>query len=458
MFDTIIKNGSVYLAGSGIQRVEIGIKDGRIAALMSSIDDTAGDSVVDATGRFVMPGAIDPHVHFGIYNGWQDDFESESKFAALGGVTSVITYYREMGSYFNVFEDLVAGAESRSLIDFGIHLGLLTNRHVAELDGYVEKYGVTSYKFYTNYMGRVAQIFKTEDALLLDDGDLDHILGELSTRKEDIILCVHCENMEISRKQKIVNAAKKADSLAYYESLSPDYAETESMLSTLYLAAKNNAHLYVVHLSAGSSVDCLEQVPHLLGEKITIETCPHYLTQTMDSDAKLQATVNPPIRTETDSEKLWRGIEKGLITSLGSDNCSLMRENKAPDSIDTVKPGFGGVGLNIPLMITEGYYKRNIGLETLVKVLSETPAKTFGLFPKKGLIGIGADADLAIIDLESEKTVTADTLHSSSDFSIYQGRKLRGWPVMTFSRGELIMQDGRIVGNSGRGRYLKKKS
>ena len=457
MLDTIIKNGNVYLSGSGIQQVDIGIKDGKIAALMRSGNATAATKVIGAAGKFIMPGAIDPHVHFGIYNGWQDDFESESKFAALGGVTSVITYYREMGSYFKVFEELVTRAESKSLIDFGIHLGLLTNQHVAELDDYVEKFGVISYKFYTNYMGRVAQIFKTEDALVLDDGDLDHILDELSTKKKNIILCVHCENMEISRKQKIVNAANKSDSLSYYESLSPDYAETESVLSTLYLAKKNNAHLYVVHLSAGSSVDYIEQMPQFVSEKITIETCPHYLTQTVESSAKLQATVNPPIRNQTDSDKLWRGIEKGIITSLGSDNCSLMMANKAPESINTVKPGFGGVGLNIPLMITEGYHKRNIPIGTLVKLLCETPAKTFGLFPQKGIISVGSDADLVVIDLESEKTVTAETLCSSSDFSIYEGQKLKGWPVMTFSRGDLIMQDGKILGTSGRGKYLHKR-
>lgn len=456
MFDTIIKNGQVYLAGCGVRKVDIGVKGGVISCLMDNSDGVAASSIIDADGKFVMPGAIDPHVHFGIYNRWQDDFETESKFAALGGVTSVITYYREMGSYFNVFEELVSGAESTSLIDFGIHLGLLTNQHVAELDEYVARYGVTSYKFYTNYMGRVAQIFKTEDALLLDDGDLDHVLGELSGKKDDIVLCVHCENMEVSRKQKIENAANKADSLAYYESLSPDYAETESVLSSLYLAQKNDAHLYVVHLSAGSSVDCLEQMPQLLGEKITVETCPHYLTQTIESDARLQATVNPPIRTQVDSDKLWAGIESGMITSLGSDNCSLMRENKAPDSINTVKPGFGGVGLNIPLMITEGYHNRNISLDTLVKVLCETPAKTFGLFPQKGIIQVGADADLVVVDLDTEKTVSADTLGSSSDFSIYDGRQLKGWPIMTLSRGELIAQDGKIVGTSGRGKYLQK--
>lgn len=457
MLDTIIKNGNVYLAGSGIQQVDIGIKDGKIAALLNNGEAAEASQVIDAGGNFIMPGAIDPHVHFGIYNGWQDDFESESKFAALGGVTSVITYYREMGSYLKVFDELVTGAEAKSLIDFGIHLGLLTNQHVAELDTYVAEYGVTSYKFYTNYMGRVAQIFKTDDALMLDDGDLDHILSELSTKDKDIILCVHCENMEVSRKQRIENEGKKDDSLRYYESLSPDYAETESVISSLYLAHKNNARLYVVHLSAGSSVDCIEQMPQFLGEKITIETCPHYLTQTVDSDAKLQATVNPPIRTQTDSDQLWYGIKTGIITTLGSDNCSLMRENKAPDSINTVKPGFGGVGLNIPLMLTEGYHNRNIPLSTLVKVLSENPAKTFGLFPQKGVIGVGADADLVVVDLETEKTVSADALHSSSDFSIYQGRKLKGWPVMTLSRGELIMQDGKIVGSSGRGKYLHKK-
>jgi len=456
MLDTLIKNGNVYLSGSNIQQVDIGIKDGKIAALLNNEEAAEASRVIDAGGNLIIPGAIDPHVHFGIYNGWQDDFESESKFAALGGVTSVITYYREMGSYLKVFDNLVAEAEAKSLIDFGIHLGLLTNQHVAELDTYIDKYGVTSYKFYTNYMGRVAQIFKTDDALMLDDGDLDHILSELSTKEQDIILCVHCENMEVSRKQKIQNEAQKDDSLRYYESLSPDYAETESVISSLYLAKKNNARLYVVHLSAGSSVDCIEQMPQFLGDNITIETCPHYLTQTVDSDAKLQATVNPPIRTQTDSEQLWYGIKTGIITTLGSDNCSLMRENKAPDSINTVKPGFGGVGLNVPLMLTEGYHKRNLPLSTLVKVLSENPAKTFGLFPQKGIIGVGADADLVVVDLETEKTVSADTLCSSSDFSIYQGRKLKGWPVMTISRGDLIMQDGEIVGSSGRGKYLHK--
>jgi len=458
MLDLLIKNGSVYLEGKGFEKVDIGIKDGKIETIIYDGAPVEAKKCVDADGKIVMPGAIDPHTHFGIYNPWDEDFVTESKAAAMGGITSILTYYREKGSYKTIVPDLVKKAESGSLIDFGIHLGILTEQHVNELESYSKDYGISSYKIYTNYMGRVQQIFGAEDALNLDDGDLSRIFKRLASGGlGNITINVHCENMEISRRLAKDLKEHKEDTLAYYEKLSPDFAETESIMSTLYLAKNAGAKVYIVHTSAGSSIDFLEQSPHLLGENTTIETCPHYLTQTVESDAGLLAKVNPPIRYQEDSEKLWNGIDSELITTLGSDHCPLSREKKGEGDLNNVKPGFGGLTLNLPLLLSEGYHKRNISLEKIVRLVSENPAKTFGLYPQKGVIQVGADADIAIVDLEKEKTVKSSGLGSSSDFSIYEGWNVKGWPVITISRGDIIMDNDKIVADSGRGKFLKTK-
>lgn len=452
MYDKLIINGEVFVDGEGFKKVNIGIKEGKISDLFPQDQVVEAEQMIDAKGRFVLPGAIDPHVHFGIYTDWAKDFKLESQFAASGGVTSVINYFRKKGSYLDFVPEMIKQAEENSVIDFGLHLGLITNQHVEEIGKYIENLGVSSYKIYSNYMGRVNQIFDTDDGLNLDDGDLDYLFKLTSEKYPNAVLCVHCENMEITK--RISKSIGENDgSLSYHELLSPGYSEAESVMSTLYLANQYNAKAYIVHVSAKETTQMLEKAPFLLKNAV-IETCPHYLAQSTESDAGILAKVNPPVRPDNNKEDLWEGIRNGIITSFGSDNCSCLLDVKGQGR--KAKPGFASTGLNLPVLLSEGYHKRDIKLETIAKLISENPAKAFNLYPRKGSISVGADADLIILDMNKEKVVKASELYGSSDFSIYENRKLKGWPVITLSRGEVIFEDDKIVGRSGRGKFLNR--
>lgn len=452
MYDLSIKNGQVYVYDEGLKFVNIAVKDGLIAKIGE--EDFEANEVIDAEGKIVAPGAIDPHTHFGIYNSWGKDFYSESRAAAMGGITTVINYFRAKDSYLDIMPELIEKASNNSIIDFGIHLGILTEQHVNELSSYIKEFGVSSYKIYTNYMGRVKEIFKADDSLNLDDGDLDFVLRKSAKDGLNIRFCVHCENMEISRRLSKLYDEDQEATLAFHDKLSPDYAETESVLSTLYLAKKAGAKVYIVHVSSGSTVEALTNNPSFLESDSIIETCPHYLAQNVESEAGLKAKVNPPIRTQNDSDVIWEGIRNGLVTTIGSDHCNLSLEKKGSGEYKDFKPGFGGLALNYPILLDEGYNKRNIEIEKIIKMTSENAAKSFNLFPKKGCIKEGADADICILDLEKEQTVDYAKLASTSDFSIYQGRKLKGWPICTISNGNVIMQNGEIVSKNASGKYL----
>ena len=450
MLDLAIVNGNVYFDG-GIHRVDIGVQDGKTVQVSQGTLPEA-QKTVDASQKFVMPGAIDPHVHFGIYNPWENDFVTESKAAAAGGITTAISYFREKTPYLSLLPRIIAEAEKGSLIDFGIHLGILTQQHVDELQEYASSFGVISYKFYTNYMGNVKKIFGAEDALNLDEGDMDHIFRK--TAGTNITICVHCENMSISRRLERDLDRDKENSLVFYEKRSPDYAETQSLMSTLYLARLTGAKVYIVHTSSGSSTEFVQRTKGIWGEKYTMETCPHYLSATA-SETGLAGKVNPPLRSAQNAEFLWEGIRSGLLTTIGSDHCPCTREKKGTGSLDAVKPGFGEMELTLPLLFSEGYHKRGLPLETIARITSANVAKAFGLAPSKGSIAPGADADIVLVDLSLERKVTPSSLHGSSGYSIYEGRTLKGWPVMTIRRGEIIAENG-IVSEEGGGRYLKR--
>lgn len=454
MYDILIKNGYVYDSNGGFSKTNLGIDNGKIEYVGK--EELEAKQIISAEGKYVVPGAIDPHTHFGIYEPWEKDFYSESRAAATGGITTVINFYREKESYLNTLPELIKRAEENSIIDFGLHLGLLTDNHINELKKYTEDLGVSSFKIYTNYMGKVKDKFNAEDGLNLDDGDLDYIFRKTSDEDINARICVHCENMEISRRLAKVYSGNEEPTLDFHDKMSPDYAETESVLSTLYLAKNANAKVYIVHVSSGSTIKALEANEDLLDNDVFIETCPHYLAQDIESDAGLKAKVNPPIREKQNNEIIWQGIKKGIVNTIGSDHCNLMLSKKGKGEYKDFMPGFGGLTLTYPILISEGYHKRNMDLGKLVKLTSENVAKSYNLYPQKGSLEVGTDADICILDLEKEKKVSYKELNSSSDFSIYEGRTFKGWPILTISNGQVIMKDGKIENNEVRGRYIKR--
>lgn len=461
MLDLLIRGGQVCLPEKGMQPVNIGVENGRIVYI-GSHEAPEAKREIDARGLVVLPGAVEPHMHYGVYMPY-DDCRTESRCAATGGVTTVLSYFRHGKDYPETVADLIRRGESQVVVDFGLHIGILSTDHIDQMGVLYREYGISSFKFYTNYMYQVPDLFKVpaDKALRLDDGDMGYVLQHMGRELPSTTLCVHCESMEISRSplfHREWDALPDKDTLSWYEKRSPDYAETVSSLAAVLLARKFHAKAYLVHTSAGLTADML--APLLADERtrrfVTVETCPHYLTSCVESEAGLLAKVNPPVRYAEDSERLWAGIRDGVVNSIGTDHCNSTFEKKGGRSVQSqVKPGFGGVGLLLPLMISEGYHKRGVSLERIAEVTSTIPASVFGL-THKGRIAEGFDADFALVDLEDEFTVHASDLNSASDYSIYEGMRVKGRPVMTICRGNVIMDHGEICAAPGTGRYVRR--
>jgi len=348
--------------------------------------------------------------------------------------------------------------EANSYIDFSYSLGILTEQHIEELDEVVNRFGLTSFKFFRNYERQLNDKFQIDDGIDLSSMDLMRLLQQFKEISPKLLLAVHCENMDINRSlTKKLQQEDVEDSLQTWSKTSPGYAEAESLLSTLYLNSIVGGNVFAVHISSGASVDVLEKAPWLLESGVTIETCPHYLTLTEDSATGLHAKVGPPIHSKEDQDRLWEGIEKGLINAIGTDHVPNSRDVKfsPTDGVWDTKFGFPGAGPLLPLMLTEGYKKRGIALERIAEITSYQVAESFNL-SNKGRIEIGADADFAIVDLNEEKTITPELLHSVSDYSVYEGMKTIGWPVYTISRGETIVKNGEPTKEYGRGKYVER--
>jgi len=455
--DLLIKNGNVVFPKKGVQRVNIGVKAGKIVGIFDKEAHVEAAEVLDADGLHVLPGVIDAHQHLGIYNSVEDDF-IDTKQHAVGGVTTVVNYDRQPVSYLDFFPKVQEIGEKHSYIDFSYSLGILTEQHIDELEELVHRFGLTSFKFFRNYERQLNDKFSIDNGIDLSSMDLMRLLTHFKEISPKLLLGVHCENMDINRYlTKDLQNQAVSDTLQTWSKTSPGYAEAESLLSTLYLNQVVGGNVFIVHLSSGASVDVLEKVPWLLESGVTVETCPHYLALTEESETGLHAKVGPPIHTKWDQDRLWDGIEKGLINAIGTDHVPNSREVKfgAGEGVFDTKFGFPGAGALLPVMITEGHVKRGIPLERIAEITSYQVAESFNL-AEKGRIEVGADADFAIVDVEKTKTVTPELLHSVSDYSVYEGMEVSGWPVYTVNRGEIIVKDGQPTKENGRGKYIRR--
>lgn len=455
-FDVFIKNGNVVFPGVGVKRAEIGVKNGKIAAIFEPGAQEDAAKTIDAQGMHVFPGVVDAHEHLGIYNSLEEDFR-DTKQNAIGGVTTLVNFYRQPQSYHELMPSLIETGEKNSYVDFAYSLGILTEQHIDELETYVDRYKMTSFKFFRNYERKLNQVFNVTNGIDLSSADLMRLLAQFKEISPKMLLCIHSENMDINRYLTTqLKGQPVEDTLRTWSKTSPGYAEAESMLSTLYLNSIAEGNVFIVHLSSGASVDVLEKVPWLTQKGVNVETCIHYLTLTEDSSS-LHAKVGPPIHTEWDRERLWEGIASGVINAIGTDHVpnSLAKKYAKGDGVWDALFGFPGVGALLPIMITEGHIKRGLPLERIADITSYRVAESFNL-PEKGRIEVGADADFAIVDINKEETIHHSRFHSSGDYSVYDGMKASGWPVYTISRGDVIVENGQPVAEVGRGKYIKR--
>lgn len=446
--DLFLKNGLLVLPGEGVVPGGLGIRGGKIVLLAGSGEDFAAARSIDCQGQWVMPGVIDPHVHFG-FGDPENDFRTESRSAALGGVTSVISFYRTK-DFRKGFDAERARAESQSVIDFSYHLGLTNDLHVKTLAECYERFGISSYKMYMMYKGQAGLAKGLTD---IDDGLLFAAMRETADLP-GAILGVHCENVEVIPYLRDPLRAAGRDDLVAWDEQSPDFLEAENVHRVCYFARKTGCAVNIVHLSSKEALDEVRRHRYAGGPPMYVETCPHYLFTDKHDPAGVLAKANPPLRSQADVDALWEGILDGTVTTVGTDHVPRKRATKEK-SVWTATNGLPGVATFLPILMEVGYHQRQVPPEVLAMVASRTAARLYNMHGK-GTLAPGADADIVVVDPNLERVVDPDTLGSFSDYSPFEGRSLRGWPTMTFSRGRLLVESGQLTDEAvdGSGHFL----
>ena len=448
-FDLLIRNG-VVVDPAGERPLDIGVADGKIAALLSPGARAEAAETIDAADRHIFPGLIDAHVHFG-FGEPVTEYSTETVYAAQGGFTTILGYFLNNEPYGGVFERELALAEPRAHVDFGFHFSTASERHIGELDQYVARYGVTSFKYFMNFRGEEGRYLGLDGT---DDGYL-YALLEKAASLGDVTIVLHTENIElVNRFRREAQAAGK-NTLKDWCLSKPAFTEAENVIRAMYFAEHLGAKIYIPHLSTRLALD---EVRRWRGRyrNIHVETCPHYLTHTLDSDIGSMGKANPPFRTQDDVDAMWEGLSDGSIDIVASDHVPRKRATKEKP-IWQASQGFPGTATILPVLLDHGFHRGRLSLGRIAELVSAAPARIFGL-PQKGRIAVGADADFTLADLFYVRTVKAEELGSYSDYSLYDGWSFQGWPVAAIVRGVPVMRDGVIVGAPGHGRYLSRAS
>jgi len=453
MEDTVIKNGLV-VTPNGIIRGGLAVQQGKITAIDADTSLPKASENIDADGCYILPGLIDPHVHIGRkeFSDFKSQFITESTSAAIGGVTTFIGFVRYgevLERRLDVYQEGKRVGENNSYIDFKFHSYLFTDEQLDEIPDLI-KAGITSYKLFLNNTAETARSKGYKEI------NFDYVYKVMQVLKRfgpPAVLQAHCEQpdlfIQLSRELK---EKGRNDFLAWSEAR-PSICETMHVFNMGLLSMYTGCPIYIVHVSSKESV---EAIKYLRGKGIRLyaETCAHYLTLNRYTDMGVLARVEPPLRDDEDIAYLWRAVMDNTFDTIGSDHVPLMKQQKLDDGIWKGTGGIGGIGAILAIMMTEGYHKGKITIERIAKITSENAARIWGIYPQKGVLLPGSDADIVIVDPNSEWTLSADSLQSRSDYSVFEGKKVRGKAVKTFVRGKLVAADGKLVTHSPSGKFV----
>ena len=451
--DLRIAGGTVVLP-SGVQRADLLIAGGTIVGVMAPEADGPATETLDASGRHVLPGVVDAHVHLGndiTLPRTPEEVRPETAAAAAGGVTTVVAYLMSAEPYDDVFPVARAAMEADAAIDFGFHFCISTREQLEAVGHYVSDLGVSSFKFFMN--------FRTDEGQRLglpgnDDGFLFELLEAAAAHGG--IVNPHAENADIIKlRSRLGILDQQGSPLELWDRRAPGWVEAEALQRIAFWARQTGTGIHAVHVTNATSLQVLREArahhPH-----ISIETCPHYLTLDTGSPAGVQGKVNPPLRPPADREALWAALAAGEVDTIGSDHVPRSGRFKE-GGLAKASPGFPGMQQLLPLVLTEGHLRRGIALERLVDLVCTRPARTFGLGDRKGAIRPGADADLAIVDLDGGAIISAETEFAGAGFTPWEGVRTGATVTRTLLRGETVYADGDIAENR-HGRYLPRNS
>jgi dihydroorotase-like cyclic amidohydrolase len=429
----------------GEVRGDVGIAEGRIVALGESLG--AARETLDAAGRVVLPGVVDPHVHLGNTLAFEEEARTESRAAVIGGVTTVCVFLRRTDAYSKHLPEFRRAIDEGSYVDAAFHLQVFTEEQLRELPACAAEHGVRSFKFYMSGIPGIVQ--SVSDAFLLEG------FRQVAAVGPDAVACVHAENASLVEHARAeLTRTKTEGTVADWEAAHPAEAEALAIQTAAYLAGQAGAHLYVVHLSGRPGLEVVRRLRRE-GARLTVETTSPYLGLSSDDPNGFLLKMVPPIREAATAEALWGGVLDGSIDLIGTDNTSRTRATKQPEAgLHGARPGYAGLGTHLPALLHSGHHRRRAPLELLADRMCRTPARVFGLYPRKGTIAVGSDADLAVVDLALEREVRPDALGGMSDFSPFEGKRLRGWPVATIKGGRVVVRDGQLVADRPTGHYL----
>jgi dihydropyrimidinase len=437
-YDFLIRGGLV-ISGSGIHRSDVGIKGEKISAVAPEISPAEAGRVMDASGKYVMPGVIDVHVH-PVY---EDSIGGLSFSAAHGGTTFLIHYaYARPGmKLLDTIRNFKEDALKNSYLDFAIHGALFDAASQVQEIPKAFDLGVTSFKMFMTY----AKLkWMTDDYHLTWAMDLISANGGLAM--------VHAESGLVTDYLEDRSLRQKEDPKEVFVKTRPDYLEAEAIYRAIAIAAVMRCPLYLAHVSSGRGVVPIQQAREE-GQVVYAETCPQYLNLT---DEILQRTgplakVGPPLRYEKDRLALWEAVIKGTLDTIASDHAP--KAKKITDPFFEAPFGAPSAETILAVSYDEGVNRGRIGVCKLVKLLCENPAKIFGLFPQKGILREGADADLVVFDPGLAHTIEHRTQHSGAPYTLYEGRKCLGKPVLTMQRGRVVVENGEMKKKTGEAKF-----
>src|SRR3954447_3253993 len=452
---TLIKNGTVVTA-IDLYRGDVLVQDDKIELIGSSLDIPA-DTVIDATGKYVFPGGIDVHTHLDMPFGGStsaDDFETGTIAAAFGGTTSIVDFaiqYRGQ-TLHHAWETWMKKAEGKAAIDYGFHMIIteLNDQVEQEMDALVGE-GVTSFKLFMAYPG----------VFMLDDASIFKAL--LRTGKNGGTICMHAENGGVIDVlvQRALAEGKTAPK--YHALTRPARAEAEATHRAIAMAEIADVPIYIVHLSAAEALEMVTEARDR-GLPAFAETCPQYLFLSEDNYdepgfAGAKYVMSPPLRAQATQDRLWRGLAFNDLQAISTDHCPFcMKEQKTlgRDDFSKIPNGAPGIETRMSLVYDGGVRPGRFSLNRFVELTSTSPAKIFGLFPRKGTIAPGSDADIVVFDPNRTITLAAKTLHMNVDYNPYEGRQVTGAADTVLSRGRLVIENGAFVGRKGSGSFLKR--
>ena len=453
---TLIKNGNV-VTSSETFKADLLIED-EIIKEIGIIDESVADTVIDATGKLVMPGAIDAHTHMALRQSEQftsvDSFYTGGVAAACGGTTTIVDHiaFSPAGSPLHTSIERYYELAKDCAIDYSFHgvIQYVDDEIIKELENLVLNEGITSFKAYSTY------------SYPMNDEGFLRILK--SMKKTGGILTVHCENDGITNYLQKKFISEGNTSAKYHPLSRPNNAEAETVARLIQISElADDSNLYIVHTSAKESLDQIR-----LGRKrglknLKVETCPQYLLLTDEEYDKenaeaLKYIMAPPLRKKEDNEALWTAVQDNTVDVIATDHCPFHHSQKLEgiNAFNKAPGGVAGVEERVRLIFTHGVATNKISENQFVKLLCENPARIFGMYPKKGTLAIGADADIMIIDPNEKDTISKQNLHSVCDYSIFEGFEVSCKIPYVLLRGKILVKDGKFLGEKGYGKFIKR--